>query len=72
MGCCGRNKKEISYVDGACAVCVENNQDPSVKKVFWCETCKAYICAKHKNALGSRTVAAVKVKTKQIINLLKR
>lgn len=72
MGCCGINTKQVSYVDGVCAVCVENNQDDSIKKVFWCETCKAYICTKHKSFMSGRTKAAVKITGRKIINLLKK
>lgn len=72
MGCCGQNTKEKSYVDGVCSVCFELNNDSTAKKVFWCETCKAYICAKHKNAVGKRMATAAIVTGRQIINLLKK
>lgn len=72
MACCGLGNKEVSYVDGSCSVCIENNQDPSIKKVFWCETCKAYICTKHKSFMSGRTRAAAKVTGRKIINLFKK
>ena len=59
-------------MNAACAVCQENNQDDSVKSVFWCELCKAYVCDAHKKAYASRIKAAVKVKARKVVNLIKK
>lgn len=58
--CFNCSKDKRSYVTMPCSVCVLNDKDSTPKSVFWCETCKAYICKKHEGLNISRVVAAVK------------
>lgn len=72
MACCGRNKKEVSYVNAPCKVCQENNNDDSIKSVFWCDACGAYICEAHRSDYMARAEAAVRVQAKKVINFIKK
>lgn len=65
-------KTENDTTEAQCSVCVEVNNDTSVKNVFWCEVCKAYICTVHQTDYVARMAAAIKVKAKKVINFTKK
>lgn len=61
-------------VDGVCEVCKVLNNDVSIKKVSYCETCNVYICKAHHRDWGARIRAAylkklheIEIKTKRIL-----
>lgn len=56
MGCanCGSENSDIRM---PCEVCRLVNKDEAVKRVRWCDTCSAYICADHWNDITARAKA---------------
>jgi len=65
MACCGRGN-DIKYVMGVCSVCVEVDFDSSVKKVFYCVLCNAYICTNHQGQYLARAKAATSIAYKNL------
>jgi hypothetical protein len=45
---------------GVCSVCELTKNDTTTKMVYWCNFCKAWICAQCSNAPVQRVKAAAK------------
>lgn len=68
MGCnsCG------SKFQGVCDCCKLVDGDVTIKQVYFCETCQAYICANCENKGFRRGVAAVIDKTTKAFEYLSK
>ncbi len=49
--------KKKSYVNGVCRVHELVDNDTVVRPVWWCKTCKAYLCADCMGNMPKRTLA---------------
>ena len=71
MACknCGTNHPDVRM---PCKVCELADNDTTVKRVRYCDTCKAYICADHWDDYIARGIAITKNLIREIKKKLKK
>jgi len=67
MACtsCQNGDFDVADVRMPCKVCQLNRNDNTVKRVNYCNLCKAYICKAHQGDIIARGIAAFKNLFKQ-------